>query len=287
MYHLTISPDTYEILKTTRGQNPLIQGTVNHTNAARQHAALRAALPNAFHAKIQTETPLPDLVYIASGGLSLPNLPEPVVILPHMKYASRKAELPYVQEILLKLGIRMVEFPSSCPFEGESECIWLNNGQTLLHAYGFRSTKKTGTVLQTLLNRIYTEYKKPVPNVVSIQLQSPRMYHLDMAALAYSPTGCLAHIDAFDSKGFKVLESLFTTVTKVNTQDPFALNSVVLEKTILTHKPLDPKIKHLLETLSKKPVTEVNVSEFEKGGGAVRCLVMEICDPTLTQSSSP
>lgn len=285
MYHLTVSPDTYEVRRDTRHQNPLIQETpVNAAQASRQHAHLRSLLPKTISIDVTSRHSLPDLVYIASAGLSLPGLPDSVVILPRMKYASRRAELPVVKTIFQKLGVKMIELPRGIVFEGEAEAVWLQEGRVLLHGYGYRSTKATGPALQKLLTAIYTQYAVPPPTVVSVSLQSPETYHIDMALLVVSPSFCIARQGAFSEAGRALLTKLFKTVRVVSSSDPFALNAIVLEKTILTHKPLDPAVKEILEEASGKSVTEVNVSEFEKGGGAVACLVMEMYEPTQNSS---
>ena len=285
MYHLTVSPDTFQVLKETRHQNPLIQrSAVDLEKARRQHAALESHLPKLISIDVQSKESLPDLVYIASGGLSLPRLPESVVILPRMKYASRRAELPIVKTIFQKLGVKMMELPPGIVFEGEAEAVWLQGGKILLHGYGYRSTKATGPALQRLLTEIYTHYKVPPPTVVSIALQTPNAYHIDMGLLPVTPSVCLVRKGVLSEAGIDALKRLFSTVNVISSSDPFALNAVVLEKTILTHKPLDPAVKQTLEELSGKSVTQVDVSEFEKGGGAVACLVMEMYEPTQNSS---
>lgn len=285
MYHLTVSPDTFQVTPKTQHQNPLIQQTpVDLSRAKRQHAALRSLLPKTISIDVRSRHFLPDLVYIASGGLSLPGLPESIVILPRMKYASRRAELPVLKTIFQKLGVKTVELPRGIFFEGEAEAVWLQEGKILLHGYGYRSTKATGPALQKLLTEIYSQYALPAPKVLSFPLESPRTYHIDMALLVVSPSFCLVRQEAFSESSLHRLRTLFKTVRVISSSDPFALNAIVLEKTILTHKPLDPAIKTILEDVSGKSVKEVEISEFEKGGGAIGCLVMEMYEPTQNSS---
>jgi N-dimethylarginine dimethylaminohydrolase len=74
-------------------QNPYIDIThsISRDEVAREHDALVKQYGNSVVVyRIETDESLPDLVFVANGGLSLPRLPEPMVILPLMKYSQRK-----------------------------------------------------------------------------------------------------------------------------------------------------------------------------------------------------
>lgn len=285
MYHITVSPDTYEITPNLFDQNPFIQKDVkpNHENAIRQHINLRKKIHNLIHFTVKTNESIPDLVFIASGGLSLPNLPEPVVILPNMKYSTRKAELPYIKDMMEKLHIQTYEFPGPYIFEGEAEAKWLQAGKILLHGYGYRSTKESTRILKNLIHRIYKHYDVEPPVIIPLALQNSSVYHLDMALLAYSDNGCIVQQNSIQKKGLHQMRKRGVEITEVQTSDPFALNGIVLKDKIITHVQTDKHIKNLIERLSKKTVVEVQLTEFEKAGGVAKCLVMTIYDPSLSK----
>lgn len=283
MYHITVSPDTYEITPNLISQNPFIQKYVipNHENAVRQHMNLRKKLPKLIHFTVKTKESIPDLVFIASGGLSLPNLPEPVVILPNMKYSTRKAELPYIQDMMEKLHIKTYEFPSPYIFEGEAEAKWLQGGKILIHGYGYRSTKESTRILKNLIHRIYKHYHVEPPVIIPLSLQKATVYHLDMALLAYSDNGCIVQKDSIHKSGLQQMRKVGIDITEVQTSDPFALNAIILQDKIISHVQTDKHMKELIERLSKKKLVEVQLTEFEKAGGVAKCLVMTIYDPSL------
>ncbi len=282
MYQITVSPDTFNVLPTLVGQNPFIDAShkVNKSKAFKEHANLRKALSKNVHFSVKTDESLPDLVFIANGGFSLPRLPEPVIILPNMKYPSRKAELPYDREIFQRLGIKVYEYEGKAPFEGGAEVAWFHDYTLMVHGYGYRSSKESVKELQTLVTSIYKHYKIQPPHFTALQLQSPRFYHLDLAMFAYN-NGCIVQKGAFDAKTLEKLRKAIGSVTVVDTKDPYALNAIQEEKKIITHVQQDKHVKECIETLSKKKVVEVDLREFEKGGGAAGCLHITVFDPRV------
>jgi N-dimethylarginine dimethylaminohydrolase len=279
--YFTVSPDSYMTHPSLKGQNPHISKTpVNAKLAAQQHANLRKHLPqgSSIYFKVKPQIPVPDLVYIASAGLSLPRLPEPVVVLPHFKYKSRQSELPFIEEIMKNLQVQTYTLPSNIIFEGRAEAKWFLNGKLLIIGYGHRSTKETVVALRSLLRSIYTSYKIEPPRVLGFELESADFYHFDLAIVPYSENACILHSRAFTQTSIDRLRKEIQ-VTVINTTDPFALNSIILENSILVHKLQDPELKKTLECITKKDVKEIDLSEFEKGGGSAACLLMIIYYP--------
>ena len=132
MKRLLIEPTTFEILPMQNKQNPYIDihHTVANTKATAQHEALTKSLHDAVIYRIPpTTVRLPDLVFVANGGLALPRLREPLVLLPNMKYPQRQAELPFLRGILKAEGIRTMDYPGSEPFEGQAELKWFDGGR--------------------------------------------------------------------------------------------------------------------------------------------------------------
>ena len=144
MKHVLITPNTFQILEFQRNQNPYVT-PFNHSKrkVLRDHRNLGQKVKDSTIYTIHPpRNPLPDIVFVANGGLSLWGLPEKVLILPHMKYKQRQDELPYLKEICIDQGLIGIEFPSDEPFEGQAEAKWFHNGRLLVCGYGNRSTKK-------------------------------------------------------------------------------------------------------------------------------------------------
>jgi N-dimethylarginine dimethylaminohydrolase len=54
------------------------------------------------------------------------------------------------------------------------------------------------------------------------------------------------------------------------------LNSVVDGDNLITHKLKNVGIKNTLEKITGKQVVQVDTTEFEKSGGSVRCMTLDI-----------
>ncbi len=285
MYHITIKPDSFLVDERIVNQNPYIVEDfkkVNHKIAMEQHKNVVENLSRNVNYVIEkTKDFIPDIVFVANAGMSLPRLPESLVILPWMKFEQRRNELKYLKDIYDDLHIKTIDFPGdiSAPYEGVAESKWFNNGELLIMAYGHRSTKKSVKILRSLLNTIYTSYGIAPPQIISFHLQSPEYYHLDIAMLELSQSECVIHKDSIRPKDLQRI-SQYITVHVLESDDKFCLNAVVDGPNLLTHK-LKSKTRKQLEQITDKNIIECDTSEFEKSGGSVRCMVLDIYDPRM------
>jgi hypothetical protein len=289
MRRLLIEPSTFEILPIQDKQNPYIEihHRFNKRKVKDQHEALVQTLvkgPNgviAYHLP-PTETKLPDIVFTANGALSLPRLTEPLVLLPNMKYPQRKAELPFLATMFAALGIRTMDYPGREPFEGQAELKWFDGGRKAVCGYGHRSTKRTFEELDELFGTLYGPDKKPT--LLVLPLASADYYHLDVAMCEYAPSGssnitkCLVHKRAFSPTSHTRIRDFLgpQNVTVIDTNDSFCLNAVIDGPSMITHKLTDPALKPLFERLTGRRVLEVPTTEFEKSGGSVRCMTLDL-----------
>ena len=259
----TISPVSFDVLPSR--QNVYVQPGVDWTMAQLQHAQVRKALGNPPQYEVPVKGPV-DIVFASNSGLSLPNLPTPTFVLSRMKYAQRRAESAFIQQMV---AARLVEFPGPDPFEGEGECKWFHQGRLLVVGYGFRCTRRSVQVLERLLNEIYAAHGATPPKVVGVKLISPLFYHLDMALLPVAEDHALVNPAAFHDLS-ALQDHLQLTLFK--SSDTFALNAVIQGKRLITHK-LTAQTRRQLAKLTGKQIVEVDVGEFEKAGGSIRCLV--------------
>jgi len=287
MYHITIRPDTFTINPQQKNQNPYLQKVqqINSQKAFDQHNEITKALNLCVTYGLNKKADLPDIVFTSNMGLSLPRLPEPVVILSWMKYGQRRNEVPYIEDIFKERHIKYVQFPGSAkaPFEGQPEAKWFDGGELLVVGYGHRASKESVRILRSLLKDIYNTYGVEPPRVVSFQIQTPLFYHLDMAMLEYGPTECIVQKDAFSGADIARLRTELgeRNVHVLETDDSFCLNAVIEGETLYTHNLSDPTVKSKLEKITGRSVVELDTSEFEKSGGSVRCLVFDVFDPRM------
>jgi N-dimethylarginine dimethylaminohydrolase len=263
-----IQPNTFNITSMQDKQNPYIdiRHSVQGAEVKKEHDALVGLYGNSVVVyRIETDDSLPDLVFVANGGLSLPRLPEPMIILPLMKYSQRKRELPYLKNIFDDLGVRRVVFPGPAPFEGQAEIKWFKGGELAVAGYGHRSTKKTFEILDKLLGKIYRKAGVNPPKILALPLESDDYYHLDVAMLEFGrlwtascPDECIVHKRAFSEKSIARLKEFLGAhaVHVIDTADSFCLNSVVDGKNLITHKITDPKAKEAIEYITGLKIRE-------------------------------
>ena len=275
---LLIKPTTFEILGIQKGQNnyieyPQAKGTITK-KGLKQHSALFEKVKDAVVYEINGNPTLPDLVFVANGGFRLWGIP--LVILPNMKYQQRKDELPYLKGIFKDIGINTVEFPSSEPFEGQAEAKWFHGGKLLVCGYGHRSTKKSFKVLGGMLKTIYEANGVAAPRLLVLPLESADYYHLDVAMLEFGDS-CIVHKRAFSPTSIKKLKAALgaSNVHVIDTTDSFCLNAVVQGDELLTHK-LSDSVREELEDITGLKVVQNDTSVFEKSGGSVRCMIMDL-----------
>jgi N-dimethylarginine dimethylaminohydrolase len=281
MLRIAIEPNTFVIKKSQDNQNPYIHHVpVDKVTVQSQHDKLFKALPTLLAAKFEPHVSVPDLVFVANGGLALPRFGRPVVILPYMKYAQRKRELPYLKQLLDAMHITTIPFPGSqdAPFEGQAELKWFHGGTKAICGPGYRSTPKTFTILEKLLRKLYTAEGLHPPELLVVPIECFDYYHLDVAMLEYDDSKCIVHSKAFSAKSIEKIRAFLgaENVTVLDTDDSFCLNAIIDGKRLVTHKLQEVGLKKTLEDITAKKIYEVETSEFEKSGGSVRCMVLDI-----------
>lgn len=273
-------PYIYDILPMQKGQNPYINITFdaahNKTMIATQYHRVLAA----FHKILLGPLPphhvhLPDIVFVANGGLSLPRLGRPLVVLPNMKYPQRQAELLSLREMFRILGIPTVDYPGREPFEGQAELKWFHGGRKCIGGYGHRATRAAFDELAAFFREVYGE---DAPDMLVVKLVSPNFYHLDVAMFEHDDSKCMVHRGAFSAANIKKIEQFLgaENVCVIDTEDHFCLNAVVDGDRVITHHMTDPAIKPLMEERTGRTVYQCATTEFEKSGGSVRCMTFDL-----------
>ena len=276
-----LAPTTFTLFDFQQSQNTYItlQIPVHPANADKEHRRLQHVFENSVVYNIGTpSTHLPDIVFIANGGLSLPRIPR-TILLPSMKYKQRRDELPYLKQIYTDLGLTMIPF-TGAPFEGQAELKWFHGGTKAICGYGFRATRKAFTLLDKLFTKLYGSYGLAPPTLLVIPLESKDYYHLDVAMLEVDDTKCIVHRRAFSPASIAKMKAFLgdKNVHVLDTKDTFCLNAVIDGDTLVTHSLAGDGLRERLEELSGKHVRQVCTSEFEKSGGSVRCMTLDVYD---------
>lgn len=278
--HICINPSTFEILPMQDKQNPYIQQfNVDHKKAKEQHKALLKALKSTgvpvAEYRLSQNNVLPDIVFVANGGLSLPRLQSPLILLPSMKFSQRKTELPFLVDMYKKLGIPTIPFPTKDVFEGQAELKWFFGGNLAVCGPGHRSTQNSFKVLNKFFDYIYGLHGLDPPRLLITPLISADYYHLDVAMLEVNESTCIVHKRSMSPASIKALRDAGLTVYVIDTKDSFCLNAVISNGVLVTHK-LAPGLRSTLKRLTGHRLVEVDTSEFEKSGGSVRCMTLTV-----------
>lgn len=292
MTRILIKPNTFNIYKYQHNQNPYIdiQHNIKLNKVMLQHNNLEKALSSKITYKIEKPLHnLPDLVFVANGGLCIPNISN-TIILPFMKYKQRKEELTYLEGIYKGINLNMVQFPgsNSAPFEGQAELKWFQNGTKAICGYGHRSTQETFDIIKDLFSELFKKNKLIPPKLLVLPLESPDYYHLDVAMLEFDDTKCIVHKKAFSNSSIKMMKQFLgdKNVNVIDTSDTMCLNAIVDGNILVTHKITDSNIKLHLEKITNKKIIEVDTSEFEKSGGSVRCMTLDVFRPIKYSNKS-
>jgi N-dimethylarginine dimethylaminohydrolase len=285
MLRISLEPNTFHLYDYQDRENVYVNASkvINNKKAYEQYSNLTKAFHNMVSYTIQNpKHELPDIVFVANGGLCIPGIPN-TIILPHMKYKHRKEELPYLKEMYEDLGLKTIPFPLAV-FEGQAELKWFHGGSKAICGYGFRAMKKSFAVAQKLLDSLYKQHGLPPPELLVVPLASADYYHLDVAMLEFNDDSCIVHGKAFSEESIQKMRDFLgpNKVHVIDTADSMCLNAVVDGKNLVTHKLTDKAMKKVLEGITGLRIREVDVSEFEKSGGSVRCMTLDLHPSTAS-----
>jgi N-dimethylarginine dimethylaminohydrolase len=260
--YLVVRPDHYRI---TYSINPYMRldRPPDHALAERQWAGmcdtLRAA--GALVECTDADPECPDMTYAMNLGMAVRGLGAPPdrVVLSRMRHRQRRPETVGARRAFARLGFAPVELPGDCCFEaGDAFPL----GDAVVVASGPRSDPAAAPALAALLD----------VRVVSVRLVDPAFYHLDLALCPLPDGAAMLCPDAFDPASAKALLARVDRPVLLSREEAasFAANAVVVGRVVL--------LPHAARRLTDRvralglDVITVDVSQFELGGGSLRCL---------------
>jgi N-dimethylarginine dimethylaminohydrolase len=175
----------------------------------------------------------------------------------------RFPETDYVMALLDQYGIHGERVPEAVYFEGSGETMCF--ADLILVGYGQRSSVKIVSLLEKTFEK----------KVLGLELIDPVFYHLDTALFPISDTEIAYFPAAFSSGALEKLKALPAELIEVTKEEAasFALNSVSLGKKIVVHSSATKFINRLENR--GYTVLPVDVSEFIKFGGGLKCLTFQ------------
>jgi N-dimethylarginine dimethylaminohydrolase len=273
MRRVLFCPPTFFEVRNVKNpyMNPAV--VVNRRRAAQQWEALRRAFEEAG-TELETIPAVPDLedmVFAANQTFVGESAKIGKFFVPgHMRYESRRREVPHFAEWLRARGYHIVDLNLQGEFlEGHGDLLWDADGARVWAGYGFRSSR--GGV-----ERFAEKMRELEVPVIALQLVDPMFYHLDTCLAPLKPGAALIYAGAFSAEALQAIRQNCARVYEVKREDglKFACNGVSVNGRFITPH-LSPLVDRALQCEGLKPVL-VDTSEFEKSGGSVGCLKLTV-----------
>lgn len=236
----------------------------NARRAQGQWAQLYQILTQTLHVRVRLLPPhpgVPDLTFTANAGL----VHHRTFIRSNFRYPERQKEEALTQRYFRRAGFRVVTLSPRYDFEGEGDALWMNRG--LVFGFRFRSDAPVHEELARVLKA----------RVLPVELADRRFYHLDTCFCPLDASTVLWFPKAFDRYGQRVIEGLAKHMIEATEADAvrFACNAIVVGRSIVVQAGLSRRLHRQLTRRGFR-LYPVDLSEFLKAGGSVKCLVLRL-----------
>jgi ornithine--oxo-acid transaminase len=215
---------------------------------------------------------LPDMVFIGHSAV----VQHGIVALSSFAHPQRQAEEHHLRRWFESTGFIIWETPRETAFEGEGDALFNATGDHLWAAHGVR------TCLQSHRHVADAWHT----GVSSLHLVDPRFYHLDTCFAPLSGGHVLYFPEAFDKPSQARIEAAYAPEMRIAVTEAeatrFACSVINVGKEII----MGLSGTDLADRLSAKGyhVSELNLSEFIRGGGSAKALALRLSDSRLTHS---
>lgn len=230
--------------------------------AMRQWEQLRAAYLQLGHTVevIEGEPGLPDMVFAANAGTVINGV---AVAARFLREQRQGEEKPYTE--WFRRHVDRVVVPEFVN-EGEGDYLW--TGTVLLAASGFRTDPRAHAELAAGLG----------VEVVPLELTSPYFYHLDTALTILGQDRIAYLPEAFSEASQAELRRRYPDAVIATLEDArwFGLNATSDGRNVVVAAQAET-LHRDLAAAGYTPVP-VDVSEFRKAGGGIKCCTLEIRD---------
>ena len=216
---------------------------------------------------------LPDMVFTANLGV----VNGDVFVPSSMHHVQRRPEPELAGYWAAGRGFDVVRIPAKVgSFEGMGDV--LPFGGRLIAGYGPRSSVSAWTALTARLGW----------PVTPIELPDERFYHIDLVFSPLNDRQALVAPIGLTAEGLRTISAIVPEPILLEHEEAsqFSANSIVVNDTVIMPACTE-RLRRILTDRGFK-VTVVDVGEFLKAGGAVRCLTLPLdlsLDESLEQSA--
>jgi N-dimethylarginine dimethylaminohydrolase len=206
---------------------------------------------------IEQQEEVPDMVFATDQGI----VKDGAVLLANFRYPQRKPERVYYREWFRDHGFRLRALSNVFPFEG-GDALFFNN--MLFVGTGFRANVASCEELSQKLNI----------DVIPLRLVDPFYYHLDMCFLPIDDTTAFYYPAAFSKNSQNLLKRFVPNLLEFTTAEvkAYSANSFISGHDIIIPSQAPDSFEKKLEKLGMR-IHKVDVSEFNKAGGGIHCLI--------------
>ena len=234
-------------------------------------AALKAALQAAGgHVEtVGAVRGLPDLVFPANAAVVL----DGKVLLARFRHPERQGEEAPFRAAFENLKARglvreILELPAGLYHEGAGDGLWDAPRQLIWTGYGQRSDRAAGAAIAAAFER----------RVISLELASPRFYHLDTCFRPLSGGEVLYYPPAFTPEALARIEASVAPADRLVATDAdaaaFCVNAVSIDRTVIMARAPAALSRRL--TARGYRVVEIDLDPFILSGGAAFCMTLRL-----------
>jgi N-dimethylarginine dimethylaminohydrolase len=216
----------------------------------------------------------PDMVFVAHSAL----VQHGIAAVSSFAHPQRQPEEQHLRKWFQDEGFLVWETPRETAFEGEGDALFNAEGDHLWAAHGVRTCKHSH---RHVADAWHTK-------VTSLHLVDPRFYHLDTCFAPLSGGHLLYFPGAFDTASVAKIEAAYPEDKRIVVSEleatRFACNVINVGRNILT-SPVGTNLASRLTGLGYE-VTELELTEFVRGGGSAKALALRLSDSKVTNSVS-
>lgn len=221
---------------------------------------------------------LQDLPYVANLGIKLPHIKDNLIVVANFKSPPRRHETELGQRFFEMMGYKTIVAPRY--FEGEADLKWLK-GNVYVGGFGIR----------TNLEALSWFHDKFDMKIIPVR-GSEELYHLDCAIFPLASDAAIVVEGSMEPRALRAVEKRVevimapkelgargvTNCVRANQLVLFDANVADMQRSDPLYELEARKVSFLERTCAKKGYEPVmfNLSEFEKSGAALSCMVMHL-----------
>ena len=250
--------------------NPWMAGNLHRPSRDRAFAQWRAlyqSLRNFADVRVLQARPgSPDMVFVAHAAL----VHHGVAAIASFAHRQRQAEEHHLRTWFEEAGFLIWDTPRQTAFEGEGDALFDSSGTHLWAAHGVRTC-------QHCHRHVAAAWHTPV---TSLHLVDPRFFHLDICFAPLAGGSLLYYPAAFDSASREKIEAVYAPSRRIAVTEweatHFGCSVINTEQHIIMSTGLPQLTSRLTDHGFN--VTEVDLSEFHRGGGSAKSLALRLSD---------